>query len=238
MNNMGNHMGSNAAESPLLIIAIDGPAGSGKSTISKLIARHLGLSLVDTGAIYRTLALVANRAQVSMDDETPLAALAGELKIHFQWNGDYNRVFLDSEDVSQLIRDEKISMGASQVARHQQVREVLLQLQRKLAHTPPGAVLEGRDIGTVVLPDADFKFFITATPEERARRRTNQLLNKGIQADFQQILADIIQRDQMDETRTFAPLKQASDAILVNTTEMDVGQVVDKLLTHIKEHVS
>jgi CMP/dCMP kinase len=215
-----------------LTIAIDGPAGSGKSTVSQLLARALGYKLVDTGAIYRCVALAATRRGLAPQDSVELACLVRSLAIDFSWVGDVNRVQLDGEDVTDAIRQPQISQPSSQFAAVPGVRAALLELQRRLAGSG-GAVLEGRDIGTVVFPRAEVKFFLSATPEERARRRTAELQSKGLAADAAQILAEIRERDERDSSRAVAPLRAADDAIVVDSTSMDASQVVAFMLEKI-----
>lgn len=207
-----------------LVVAIDGPAGAGKSTIAKKVAQRTGLSLVDTGAIYRALALASQRAGVGSDDGEALAALAASLPISFQLDGGDNRVHLEGEDVSDAIRAPEVSMLASTVSKHPPVRAALLDLQRELA--AEGAVLEGRDIGTVVFPGAPVKIFLTASPEERARRRAEQLAEKGQAQPFDRVLADIVERDRQDQGRAVAPLKPAADAEIVDSTYLTEDEVV------------
>jgi cytidylate kinase len=218
------------------IVAIDGPAGAGKSSVAKLLARRLGFSLVDTGAIYRCVALLARRSGVEPEDDAGLGALLGQVHVHFEVAGDENRVFLGGEDVSAEIRTPEISMGASQVSQRPVVRQGLLSLQRRLAlESPRGAVLEGRDIGTVVFPDADVKFFLQADPAVRARRRYDELLEKGVEASLESVLADQIQRDRADASREVAPLKPAPDAIQVDTSSLPLSEVVQALEAQVRE---
>ncbi len=212
-----------------LVVAIDGPAGAGKSTVAKRVAHALGLPLVDTGAIYRSLAVMAERRGVDDEDERSLAALARELSIDFSLDDDRNRVYLDGEDVSELIRTSSISMRASRISRHSAVREALLELQRGFARAE-GAVLEGRDIGTVVLPDAPVKFFLDASPEERARRRFDELVAGGASCDYDAVLSEVKQRDSQDRNRAIAPLKPADDAQVLDSTELSVDEVVETIV--------
>ncbi len=209
------------------IVAIDGPAGAGKSTVSKILARRLGFTLVDTGAIYRCVALTAKRRGLAFDDDAALEALLPELKIDFRVTGEENRVYLDGEDVSAAIRDPEISMGASQVSGRPVVREGLLGLQRRLAlEAKLGAVLEGRDIGTVVFPDADAKFFLDAQPAVRARRRYEELFEKGVDRSLTEVLTDQQQRDIADSSRELAPLKAAHNAQRVDSSSLPLSEVV------------
>jgi len=208
-------------------VAIDGPAGAGKSTVARQLARRLGFAMIDTGAIYRTVALAARRADVGWDDDEGLRKLldAG-LGLSF---GPEDRVLLKGHDVTEAIRTPEISRGASVVSARPVVREKLLGLQRELGlQAPRGAVLEGRDIGTVVFPDAAVKFFLTASDEARAQRRHAELAEKGLQVPLQEVLADQRRRDKDDSERAIAPLKPAPDAILVDTTGLDLAEVVDR----------
>ncbi len=217
------------------IVAIDGPAGAGKSTASKELARRLGLTLVDTGAIYRCVALAAAREGIALDDDARLDALLPRLRISFQGDGALNRVFLGDEDVSAAIRTPDISMGASKVSSRPVVRAGLLDLQRRLAREAKvGAVLEGRDIGTVVFPDADVKFFLVAAPEVRARRRLAELEAKGTPATFDEVLADQVRRDRDDSSRAVAPLRPADDAIRIDSSTEGLEEVVRRLETEVR----
>lgn len=216
------------------IVAIDGPAGAGKSSVSKLLARRMGFALVDTGAIYRCVALMATRESIPFDDDTRLGELMGRVHIHFQVVGEENHVFLGGQDVSGDIRTPEISMAASQVSGRPVVRAGLLQLQRRLAlEAGKGAILEGRDIGTVVFPDADAKFFLEANPEVRARRRFEELFQKGVESSLQDVLADQMKRDRDDSARAVAPLKAAEDALRVDSSSSPLSEVVHSLEAEI-----
>jgi cytidylate kinase len=215
---------------PPFIVAIDGPAGAGKSTVSKLLARRLGLSFVDTGALYRTVALSARRQGIATDDDAGLADLLPRIRISFRAVGEENRVYLDGEDVSSEIRTPDISLAASAVSARPVVRAGLLGLQRRLAlEAPVGAVLEGRDIGTVVFPEADLKFFLEANPDVRARRRYEELFQKGTESSLEAVLADQIKRDRDDASRAVAPLKPADDAVRVDSSSKPLSEVVQQL---------
>ena len=221
------------------IVAIDGPAGAGKSTASRAVAARLGFAMVDTGAIYRTVALAATRAGVALDDDARLGALLPGVAIRFAppaAPGGGQRVLLGDEDVSVLIRTPPMSLGASKVSARPVVRAGLLDLQRRLALAPgnAGAVLEGRDIGTVVFPDADAKFFLTASPEERARRRHAELQAKGDPSSFDEVLADQLRRDRDDSERAVAPLRPAADAVVVDTSGIPLEAVVDRLVRDVE----
>ena len=222
-----------------LIVAIDGPAGAGKSTVSKLLSRRLGLSFVDTGALYRTVALSARRQSIAPDDDAALGALLPRINIVFRTLGEENRVFLDGEDVSTAIRTPEISLLASAVSARPVVRDGLLGLQRRLAlEAPVGAVLEGRDIGTVVFPDADLKFFLVASPDVRARRRYEELFQKGSESSLDSVLADQNKRDRDDSSRAVAPLKPADDAVRVDTSGLPLSEVVQTLERVIRERLA
>ena len=208
------------------IVAIDGPAGAGKSTVARQLARRLGFTIIDTGAIYRSVALAAQRAGTAWEDDTGLSRLldAG-LGLTFQGE----RVLLRGEDVTEAIRTPEMSRGASVVSARPVVRQKLLQLQRDLGRAAPrGAVLEGRDIGTVVFPDADVKFFLTASDEARAQRRHAELNEKGLSVPLPEVLSDQRRRDKDDTERAIAPLRAAADAVVVDTTGFDLEQVVER----------
>lgn len=216
-------------------IAIDGPAGAGKSTLARQAAKELGFLYVDTGAIYRTVALKTLRAGVDAADAGQMAPLLENLDIRMDYGPDgEQRMFLEGEDVSKAIREHQVSGLASKVAAIPAVRAFLLDFQRKQAREH-NVVMDGRDIGTVVLPGADVKIFLTAAPEARARRRLLELEQRGQQADFETILHDIIQRDEQDQNRSIAPLRQAEDAALLDTTELDLDGSLAALLNLIRE---
>ncbi|MEM6533878.1 MAG: (d)CMP kinase [Myxococcota bacterium] len=218
-----------------LVVAIDGPAGAGKSTVARRVADALSLTLVDTGAIYRAVALLALRNGVAIDDGDALGEIARELDIQFQMDGDINRVRVFDEDVTAMIRTPDVAMAASSVSRHPQVRSALLALQRSYAERT-GAVLEGRDIGTVVLPNAQVKVFLDASPEERARRRYEELQSLGDQScTFEDVLVEVEQRDEQDRNRSVAPLKPASDARVLDSTSMSVDEVVASIVAAVGE---
>ena len=202
-------------------IAFDGPSGAGKSSLAKRVAAEFGFIYVDTGAIYRTVGLAAYRAAIDRKDENAVAALLPKLDIKMGYNDEgEQRMFLNGEDVSAQIRLPEISICASDVAALPSVRAFLLGLQRKTAEEN-NVIMDGRDIGTVVLPDADLKVFLTASAEARANRRLLELKAKGINAEYDDVLRDIMYRDEQDSQRASAPLKQAEDAILADTTELD-----------------
>lgn len=218
-----------------LIVAIDGPAGAGKSSVSKAVAERLDFSLVDTGAIYRCVALAARRAGIALDDDAALGALTPSLDIAFGMEAGKNRVFMCEEDVSEAIRTPENSQATSQVSARPVVRAALLDLQRQLAReSPRGAILEGRDIGTVVFPDADVKLFITASDRARANRRFLELRSKGIETTLEQVLADQLARDRADATRAVAPLKAADDALVIDTTDLSLQAVIERVIETIE----
>jgi len=223
------------------IVAIDGPAGAGKSSTSKLLAARLGFALVDTGAIYRTVALAATRAGVALDDDARLGELLPRIVVRFAPSpSGGQRVLLGDEDVSAEIRTPPMSLGASAVSARPVVRAGLLDLQRRLALASEsgGAVLEGRDIGTVVFPDADAKFFLTAAPAERARRRHAELAARGDPSTPEQVLADQLKRDRDDASRAVAPLRPAEDARVVDTGGRTLEDVVEALAAWVRERAA
>lgn len=210
------------------IIAIDGPAGAGKSSVARALAERLGFFLLDTGALYRSLALLARERGVSWDDGAALGRLAGQMQVEFGRGPDGGRVFLEGRDVSAEIRTPEVSLGASHVSLHPEVRAALLPLQRRLAAAGP-CVVEGRDVGTVVLPQAPVKFFLTASEQVRARRRYQELRARGVEADPGLILREQQERDRRDQTRSEAPLRPADDALIVDTSDLPLQGVVDRL---------
>lgn len=213
-------------------IAIDGPSGAGKSAIAQALAKRLGYEYIDTGALYRTLAYIAVGEEKELSVEA-LLRLADEQSIDFEDGS----VILNGKALGDEIRTEAISQKTSQLSKDPAVRDYLLSLQRRLAEKG-GVVMEGRDIGTVVLPSADVKFFLTASEEERARRRYEQRLSFGESVDFEKIIADIHARDERDKNRAVAPLKQAEDAVLVDSTDMSEEEVLDTMAGYVeRDHV-
>ena len=215
------------------VIAIDGPSGSGKGTICKLLAQAMGYHLLDSGALYRLVALAAEHHGVSMENERALADIAAHLDVQFLTSPDGDKVVLEGEDVSLAIRTEAVGMNASRVASLTLVRKSLEERQRAFAELP-GLVADGRDMGTVIFPQASIKVFLTASAEERADRRYKQLKSKGLDASLADILVDIQQRDDRDQNRSVAPLKPAADAVLIDCTHMSIVEVEREVMTLIK----
>ena len=210
-------------------IAIDGPGGAGKSSLARKLAEEFSFIYVDTGAIYRTLALAAIRENINRKDETALMELLPRLDITMGYNASgEQRMYLNGEDVSELIRTPEVSVAASDVSAHGRVREYLLEMQRKLAREND-VIMDGRDIGTVGLPDAQLKIFLTASSRARAERRLKELLAKGTEVSFEEVLRDIEYRDAQDSAPAAAPLKKAEDALLVDTSEIDFEQSFELL---------
>lgn len=216
------------------IVAIDGPSGAGKSTLSKLLARALGYTNIDTGAMYRAVALAARRRRIELADEPALARLCRQIHIGFSRDGGEERVLLDDEDVSEAIRTPENSLATSRVSAHPAVRQAMLGLQRAMGEKG-GVVLEGRDIGTVVFPEAEVKFFLLATARERGRRRFEELRAKGLQVNLEQTIAEVEARDAADTARTHAPLLQAADAVAIDTTRMGIEEVLEAMLATVRE---
>jgi cytidylate kinase len=218
------------------IVAIDGPAGAGKSTVSKILALRLHFTLVDTGAIYRCVALKARRQNAVLNDEASLQKIVDGLTVTFEMTEEKNHVFLDGEDVSEAIRTSENSLAASQVSAQPVVRAALLGLQRKLAlSAEQGAILEGRDIGTVVFPDAELKVFLFADPRIRAERRFEELYQRGTEKPVGEVLADQNKRDKEDSERDIAPLKPADDAVKIDSTHLHLSEVVQRIETMVSE---
>lgn len=220
-----------------IAIAIDGPAGAGKSTIAKLCAKELEFIYVDTGALYRAIGLCAYRNNIGSKDADAILQMLKDIKVELAFNDKKEQiVLLNGEDVSGFIRTPEISMYASDVSAIPQVRAFLLELQRNMAKTN-NVIMDGRDIGTVVLPDAQIKIFLTASPQVRAKRRFDELIEKGMDVNFDDILSDVITRDYNDSHREIAPLKPADDSIIVDTSELNLERSVSKMISIMKERM-
>lgn len=219
-----------------MIIAIDGPSGAGKSTLGKMLAKRLGLLYLDTGAMYRAVALSVMRKEVIFEDRETIADVAEDAKIELVGEPDSLKVMLDGEDVSAEIRSLDVAQAASIVSTVSDVRRVMVEHQRAIGKAAPsGCVLEGRDIGSVVFPDADIKFFLTAKPEARARRRFEEDKAKGRVTTYEQTLAEINERDQRDVSREDSPLTISEDAVVIDTSELDLSEVFEQMLGKIDE---
>lgn len=220
----------------MISVAIDGPSGAGKSTLAKRLAKVLGYLYVDTGAMYRSIGLFALRKGVDPKDEAAVTALLPQIQIELRYVDGAQRVLLCGEDVSEAIRAEEVGMATSAVSAHPPVRAFLLELQRGMARTHD-ILMDGRDIGTVILPNASVKIFLTASAEARATRRFRELQEKGVDTDFETVLEDIRRRDYQDSHRATAPLRQAEDAVLVDTSEMDLEESFQALKSLILSRV-
>lgn len=218
----------------MISVAIDGPAGAGKSTIAKIAAAELGFIYVDTGALYRTIAFYCIERKIDTSDSQAVEHILPELDISIVFFNGEQHVLLGDRDISEKIRTETVSMNASVVAAIPAVRQKLLELQRNFAKND-NVIMDGRDIGTVVLPNAQVKIFLTASAEARAERRKKQLEEKGISADYQEILSDIIKRDYDDSNRSTAPLKAAENAIIIDTTSKTLTESIEEIVRLIKE---
>lgn len=223
-----------------LVIAIDGPAAVGKSTMGKIIARELGFLYIDTGAIYRAITWKVLKNNINVYDEDTISNLVSntyitiEKKNRNSLKGYYN-IFIDGEDVTEEIRSPKIDQNVSQIAKLPKIRKQLIYLQRKLAKKG-NILMEGRDIGSVILPQADIKLYFTASEEERIKRRYKELVDKGYNIDYKEVKKQIVQRDEIDSKRKYAPLIKAKDAILIDSTEKSIEEVKDKILKTIKKY--
>ncbi len=212
-------------------IAIDGPAGAGKSTIAKLVAKKLKFIYVDTGAMYRAIAYELVRTGVDIDDNKALANACSKMKIEIQYEDEVQQVYMNGENVTPYLRTEETGNMASKSSAKAPVRAALLDIQRNMA-IEHNVVMDGRDIGTNVLPGAETKIYLTASADERANRRYKELTEKGESADYDKIKADIIERDERDMNRDIAPLKQAADAVLIDSSDMTIDEVVDEILSY------
>ncbi len=221
----------NLMDSKGIIVAIDGPAGAGKSSVAKAVARQTGMTFVDTGAIYRSLAYWAKAQKIALSDQDALAGLTERLPIRFEMSDAGQKVYLELEDVTNAIRSPEVSLWASEVSQFPKVRDGLLSLQRRMGESPVGAVLEGRDIGTVVFPNAQVKIFLTADPKERARRRVEQMAEKGTVVSLDDVMQEMKERDKRDQERSAAPLVQASDATAIDSTKFSMEDVIAQIVT-------
>ena len=215
------------------MITVDGPVGAGKSTVSRALAGRLSYIYLDTGALYRAVAYTVAKEGISPDNENHLSNIIGRTKIVFKNVEDRLRVFVNNEDVTEKIRTEEIGLLASKVSAIPLVRNKLLSIQRE-DREEGGIVAEGRDMGTVVFPDADFKFFLDASVEERVKRRYDELVMRGINSDYQQVERDLLIRDRQDRERKAAPLQTPRDAIIIDSTDMTASEVVEKMVTIIR----
>jgi cytidylate kinase len=217
-----------------LVVAVDGPAGTGKSSVSRALARALGARYLDTGAMYRIVTLAMLRANVDLTDPDAIAG-ACDVALSVGHDPDVDRAYLGGEDVSAEIRGDAVTRAVSAVSAVPAVRRRLVRLQRELASGADSVVVEGRDIGTVVLPDAEVKIFLTATAETRARRRNDQNVAAGLADDYETVLADVRRRDQLDSTRPVSPLRPAQDALIVDTSDMTQDEVVTRLVELVEQ---
>ena len=221
-----------------MIVAIDGPSGAGKSTIAKIVAKTVGFSCLDTGAMFRSIAVLALKKGISLDDDAALGALATENEITFTFDDNEERtqhVFIAGKEVTSAIRTAEVDKAVSPVSAAPSVRAALLEQQRRIGNAG-NYVVEGRDIGTTVFPQAKVKIFLTASAEERARRRVSQNEARGIgSVDYEEVLADIIRRDQADSTRAVSPLRQAEDAYLLDSSDLTIDQVVEAICSRVKQ---
>ena len=218
------------------VMTIDGPSGAGKGTLCQLLAEKLGWHLLDSGAIYRVLSLAALHHDVELDNEASLVPLAANLDVQFQVEGDLVKVILEGEDVSRTIRTEEVGNAASKIAAFPRVREALLRRQRAFRQAP-GLIADGRDMGTVVFPEAEVKIFLDASAEERAQRRYKQLQDKGFDVNFERLLTEIRERDDRDRNRAVAPLKPAEDALVVDSTSMTIDDVLATVLAYAEQQL-
>lgn len=218
----------------MLVIAIDGPAGSGKSTVAKLISKKYNIPYLDTGAMYRALGYFLNTEKIDVNDEKTVIKKLDDIQMQIQFDNETQHVIVNGIDTTPFIRNYEVSKLASDVSKHKDVRIKLVSIQREFAENN-SVVLDGRDIGTYVLPNAKFKFYLTASPEERAKRRCKEMKEKGVDIEYNAVLADINQRDYNDSHRAFAPLKKADDAIEIDTTGYSINEVLDLIEKEINK---
>jgi len=216
-----------------LTIAIDGPSGAGKSTVASSLGRRLGYLYIDTGAMYRSVALGIKEKGIFPGDELAVSQLASSLHITFVTGEEQTRIFCEGEDITEAIRTPEISRLASSISRQKGVREALVQMQREMGREG-GVILEGRDIGTVVFPDADLKFYLDAEGDERVRRRYHEMVEKGVDIDFKEIERELVQRDHNDTHRNHSPLKKANDALFIDSTHRSVEEIVEEMVRIVK----
>jgi cytidylate kinase len=221
------------SEKKRLTIAIDGPSGAGKSTVAKALSKRLGYLYTDTGAMYRTVALRAKEKGISPENESALSQLAESLYITFVTEGEQTHIFCDGEEMTEAIRTPEISRLASTISRQKEVREALVRMQREIGKEG-GVILEGRDIGTVVFPDADVKFYLDAENDERARRRYHEMVQKGVNVNLKETQEDLAQRDHSDMHRSHSPLKKANDAVFIDSTHRSVAEIVEEMVRVVK----
>jgi cytidylate kinase len=219
-----------------LTIAIDGPSGAGKSTVARLLAKRLGYVYIDTGAMYRSVAFRVKEKSISLKDESALNQLASSLHIAFVTEGEQTHVFCDGEDITSAIRTPEISRLASSISKQKGVRKALVQMQREMGKEG-GVILEGRDIGTVVFPGADVKFYLDAESDKRVRRRYDEMVEKGVKVDFKETEEELVQRDHNDMHRIHSPLKKADDALFIDSTHRSVEEVVEEMVRMVKAKV-
>lgn len=227
---------SAAARRNGVIVAIDGPSGAGKSSLTKLLAGRLGYVHIDTGAMFRAVALMAGRAGIACEDDAALAELCRGLGIAFRRDGESCRVLVNGEDVSSAIRSEEIGLLTSRISARKPVRDALLAMQRDMAQAG-GVILEGRDIGTVVFPDAEVKFFLSASPEERGRRRFLELTARGEEATLEETIDKVARRDKQDEEREHAPLRRADDAVVIDSTSLSIDEVLELMESTVRQRL-
>jgi len=216
-----------------LTIAIDGPSGAGKSTVARALSKRLGYLYVDTGAMYRTVALRAKEKGISPENELALSRLASSLHITFVKDGEQTHIFCDGEELAEAIRTPEISLLASSISRQKGVREALVRMQKEMGRDG-GVILEGRDVGTVVFPDADVKFYLDAETDERAKRRYHEMVQKGVNVDLKETQQELAQRDHSDMHRNHSPLKRANDAVFIDSTHRSAAEIVEEMVRVVK----
>lgn len=215
-------------------MAIDGPAGSGKSTVAKIVARKMGYAYIDTGAMYRAATLLALRKGINPGDDARMAAELAAAEFSFSGDSESPRIYIDDEDVSQLIRAPELTRMVGPICEMPAVRQFLGNRQRQMG-ADGGVVLEGRDIGTVIFPDAEIKVFLTADPHARAQRRWQELMDKGIEMKLEEVALDVVRRDERDRSRPVAPLRKAGDSVVIDSTALTIGQVVERIMALITD---